>query len=399
MNRDDIRNIAIFFLCQIYAKSGNLILLAITVLAGYSLYENKSLSTLPLAMQYIGVVTGAVIAANITIYLGRKKSFMLGGCIGVIGSLGACFSLLYNEPYLFCFSTFIIGIYNAFGMLYRFAVTDIIHKEYKGAAISYVLAGGLFAAFLGSWLVIKSTTIFITSVYSGGYLLVGLMALLTIITVKHIEIPHVGRKDIKNKSRNVWIILRQKGIIFPILSAAIIHTTHNFVITLTPLFMSSYDYSYSDISSVVKFHILAMFGPSFFTGKIIKLYGQRNVFLLGLLFLLGALFFAFKSNVYENIVACVSLLGISWNFIYISSTTTLTDGHTIYEKEKIQLVNELAIFTTVAIFSFVSGPVYILFGWSAVISMLSASLLFLTIALAWSKFKSKSIVSAETFSS
>lgn len=385
MNKLHFKNIIIFFLCQIYAKSGNLILLSISALAGYSLFENRGFATVPIAMQYLGVVAGSFLASYFMRFAGRKKGFVLGGIIGIVGAVGASISLLHKDVFLFCFFTFLIGIYNSFGMLYRFAVTDSTPDQYKSTAISYVLFGGLVAAFLGAWLATKGQGMFMTSVYSGGYMLVALMALLTVFTVNYIKIPHVKYLNGNDSIRSLRDIISQKNLMLAMTSAALIHTTHNFVITLTPLFMADGGYTYNDMSEVVKYHILAMFTPSFFTGNLIKKIGEKKVFCFGLLFMFTALVFAIDPNSFLKISLSVVFLGLAWNFIYVSSTSMVTKNHTSNEKERIQMMNEVVVFSTVAVLSFSSGILYNWYEWKSVISILVIVLILLSSILFWSK--------------
>ena len=59
-------------------------------------------------------------------------------------------------------------------------------------------------------------------------------------------------------------------------------------------------------------------------------------------------------------------LGIGWNFGFIGATSLLATAHSREEQAKVQGINDLFVFGSVAAASFSSGGLLNLFGWEAV---------------------------------
>jgi predicted MFS family arabinose efflux permease len=85
-----------------------------------------------------------------------------------------------------------------------------------------------------------------------------------------------------------------------------------------------------------------------------------------LLILCGAGIAALLGLGLGHFAAALVLLGLGWNFAFIGATTMVTDCYLTPERNKVQAVNDFAIFVTVAIASLVSGRLLDGVGWDAV---------------------------------
>jgi MFS family permease len=59
------------------------------------------------------------------------------------------------------------------------------------------------------------------------------------------------------------------------------------------------------------------------------------------------------------------LLGVGWNFLFVGATTLLTETYVAAEKAKVQGVNDLLVFGTVALAATASGMLHHALGWQA----------------------------------
>jgi hypothetical protein len=79
----------------------------------------------------------------------------------------------------------------------------------------------------------------------------------------------------------------------------------------------------------------------------------------------------------------MALVGLGWNFMFTAGTTLLLSTYTSAEKAKVQGINDLFVFGTVAVCSLAAGVVYQKLGFFAV-NMASAPLLVaVVIAVFW----------------
>ena len=102
-NRIARRNLLLYFNCQAFGAAAAPINIALGGLVGsYLLGPDKSLATVPVTSFNIGVALGAVVANTMMKQLGRKRGFMIGTIIGMIGMLLCGFSLVAESFWFFC---------------------------------------------------------------------------------------------------------------------------------------------------------------------------------------------------------------------------------------------------------------------------------------------------------
>ncbi len=140
----------------------------------------------------------------------------------------------------------------------------------------------------------------------------------------------------------------------------------SFLMTATPLAMKHHHFEFSDWTSVIEFHVLGMFFPSFATGFVIKRIGVLNVLWVGAALLFLAVAADLSGLGFWNFWVGLVLLGVGWNFLYVGGSTLLTEGYQPAERSKVQGLNDFLIFGTVAASSFMSGTLHSAFGWTAV---------------------------------
>lgn len=98
--------------------------------------------TLPVALQFLGLMSATIPASLIMGKLGRRLGFSLGNVIGIFGASLATYALSLENFTLFCASTFLLGVGIGFGTLYRFAAIEVCDESARHRAISISMAGG-----------------------------------------------------------------------------------------------------------------------------------------------------------------------------------------------------------------------------------------------------------------
>jgi len=122
-------------------------------IVGATLAPSISLATLPISVYVLGIAAGTLPTGAISRAYGRRVAFIIGtGCGTLTGLLGAL-AILRGSFALFCCATFLGGLYGAVSQSYRFAAADGASAEYRPKAVSWVMAGGVFAGVLGPQLV------------------------------------------------------------------------------------------------------------------------------------------------------------------------------------------------------------------------------------------------------
>ena len=151
------RNVPLLSVAQALMMSSNSLIVATAALVGYNLAEDKSLATLPLAIQFIAVMCTSIPAAMLMEKIGRKAAFQIACGFGVGGGLLASTAILNGSFWLFVSGTAFVGMFNGFGNYYRFTAADSVELAYKSKAVSYTMLGGVIAAVAGPTLAKKQS--------------------------------------------------------------------------------------------------------------------------------------------------------------------------------------------------------------------------------------------------
>ena len=142
------------------------LLITVSALIGLDLAENKALATLPLALQFIAIMTCSVPASLAMGRWGRKKGFIFACFAGITGASLALIAIHQRSLAIYCIAAACFGCFNAFGNYYRFTAPEIVPAEKKNVAISWVMAGGVVAAFIGPNLARWSQNLLDISIYA-----------------------------------------------------------------------------------------------------------------------------------------------------------------------------------------------------------------------------------------
>ena len=81
----------------------------------------------------------------------------------------------------------------------------------------------------------------------------------------------------EDPKRDLKTILIQPKFIIAVTAAMISFTLMNLWMTATPLAMHRHGFDFKDSTFVIQWHVLAMFVPSLFTGKLIEKFGSINM--------------------------------------------------------------------------------------------------------------------------
>ncbi len=350
-------------LCNAYLYVCASLLITISALIGFELAPDKRLSTLPLALQFFSIMCGSVPASLIMGRIGRKRGFLIGGGIGVVGASVALWSVLNDDFLGYCLATICFGLFAAFGNYYRFTAAEVVPATRKSLAISMVMAGGVIAAFIGPNLANWSSALFDTSVFAGPFAVLIGVYLLSMMTIAFANLPAPVLNTATYSGRPLLKILLQPLFIVAVLCQMLGYATMNLVMTATPLAMHVHEYGLGATAFVIQWHVVSMFAPSFVTGHLIQRLGIVPVLASGVVLGLACVAINLTGNSMAHFTVSLVLLGVSWNFLFIGGTSLLTDTYTPEEKSRTQAANDLLVFSTVSITALAAGGMHHLFGY------------------------------------
>jgi MFS family permease len=338
-------------------------------LAGiYLLGPDKSLATLPLSFFVVGGAVGAIPAAVLMSRVGRRAGFIVGACCGVVGGLVAAYAVLAASFPLLVFGFAVVGFANAFVQQYRFAAADVGTPAFRAKAISWVLAGGVLAGIIGPQAVILTRHLFDPVPFVGGFLAISGLSILGAFLLLPLSGAARAAPSAASRSagRPLAEIVLQPRFIVALVCAIGSYALMTLVMTAAPLAMVGCGLGQDNAALGIQWHVLAMFGPSFFTGALIARFGKETIVAVGLILLAACAVVALLGIDLWHFWGALILVGLGWNFGFIGATAMLTETYRAEERSKVQGFNDFALFTVVALASFSSGKLFSSLGWEAI---------------------------------
>lgn len=358
------RNVALLAMGQAVMMSGGVLLVATGSLIGKRLAEQPALATLPVALQMVASVAVAIPASLLMARIGRRAGFMLGAFLAILGGVLATYGAMSENFLLFSLAALLLGVFTGFGNYFRFAAVDASTADYRARAVSYVMAGGVIAALLGPNLAHWGEWIVPGVEFAGGYVLLTLLYTLVFFALALLDIPRPPAFAVAGRS--LGTIARQARFVVAVIGGAGGFAIMALVMTATPLAMVECGYPYTDTSFVIEWHVLGMFVPSFFTGRLIQRFGALNVMMSGAVLYLLCIAVNLTGISVAHFWTALVLLGIGWNFLFIGATNLLTTVYKPEEQAKVQAANDFLVFGITALAVLFAGKLQLEFGWRMV---------------------------------
>jgi MFS family permease len=366
------RNVSVLASCQALFFMANTIQFSASGLVGHQLAPTPYLSTLPLALQFIGIMTTTMPASLLMQRVGRRIGFQLGALFAIVsGAIGA-WGVYVGSFWLFCLAGVLYGSFGAFSNYMRFAAADAVDASgrpdaaaLRPRAIAWVMAGGVVAAVVGPEIAKHTADLLAPVTFAGCYVAVAFVAAALLLTASLLDMPPLRVGTAGGVVRPTRELIRDPAIVAAFLASLIGYVTMNLLMTATPLAMLACGLTFGDAAFVIQWHMVGMFLPSFWTGKVIARFGARRVIAAGAVINLVCIAVNLSGLDIVRFAAGLFLLGLGWNLMFIGGTTLLTEGYRPAEKAKVQGLNDLVMFTTVAASALTAGALHELVGWHA----------------------------------
>lgn len=388
------RNALVLAVAQALAGANNAVIVSTGGIVGAVLAPDKALATLPVTMFVLGMWAGALPVGWLARQIGRRFSLQVASGFGVLAGLLSCVAVLYGSFLLFLVGAFCCGLYGAGHQSYRFAAADTASESFRPKAISWVLAGGVFAGVIGPQLIIFTKDAWPPFLFAATYLGQAAVAALAAAVLVLVKIPRPVAGARTAPSRPLRDIARQPAFLVAVACGVAPYFMMNTVMTAAPLAMVDCGLTITDATLGMQWHILAMFAPSFVTGSLIARYGVKQITGLGLGILLASGVVAIAGITLWHFWTALILLGLGWNFAFIGATAMVTECHGPADRNKVQSFNDFLIFGSMAVGSLGSGMVLNSFGWATVNAAILPIVLMAGGALLWLALRQRAVQTA-----
>ena len=392
------RNIAVLTVAQTLGASGGPIIIALGGLIGQSLAPSPALFTLPVFAYTLAMALGTLPAAGLMSRIGRPRAYMIGATLGAAGGLISTAGLFLANFWIFSFGTFLAGLYQSYVQSYRFAATDGVAPNRRARAVSWVMLGGLMAAVIGPQLVILTRNMAEGVPFAGAFATQGLLAAIAIVVLTHLRpvetLPGKSQAT-AGEQRTVAHFLREPRYLLAVATGLVSYAMMNLLMTAAPIAMVGCGISIDDATLGIQWHALAMFGPSFFTGRLIERFGAERIAALGLILIAASAAIALRGLEIPDFWGSLIVLGLGWNFGFIGATAMLAKAYHPGERTIAQGLNDFLVFGSVALASLTSGPAMSFSGWGLINMLVFPVVAIVLVPLLWSLARGSRTTSSE----
>jgi MFS family permease len=318
--------------------------------------------------------------------IGRRNAFVASASLAAVAALAVAWAVLQESFALLCGATLLLGVNLAFQQQHRFAAAESVTPGRVGTAVSIVMVGTLFAAAVGPQVALALKDLVPGREYAGSFL--GVAALLgaaAVVLTRCSPGRPSGRHAAAGDVRPLAAVVRQPAFMIAVTAAVVSYAVMSFIMTATPISMHVHDqHSDTDTAWVIQSHLLAMYGPSLFSGRLIDRIGVRAGMAAGLALMFACVAIDSAGRDLMHYWWGLVLLGVGWNLLFVAGTSLLTTTYRPGERFRAQAVNEFSVFGTQALASLLAGPAIHALGWRALnLATLVPLALFAAALVAW----------------
>ena len=364
------RNIMLLFMAQPLVMSSSPIIVFIGGLLSSELTTNDSFATLPISLMILGVAAGSIPAAAIAKAKGRKFAVFTGFSCIFIATLLAVVAIELASFSVFTFASFLIGLGGAFTQQLRFAAIESADNEDDIPKILAILMlSGVFAAFLGPEIAVTAKDWLASPYdYTGSFLLLAFFICIAALIMVLFKEPEIKEVSNVGEERSLSAIAKQPIFLIAIGTATIGFALMSYLMTATPLSMHHMQgHSLNETKWVIQSHIAAMYLPSLLTPWLVKKVALRGLLIIGSLFYIMVALIAVTGQAVMHYWWALVMLGIGWNFLFLTGTSLLPQSYQASERHKVQATNDFVLFGFQAFASLMAGWVLFNGGWNYVV--------------------------------
>ncbi len=356
--------------------------MAVVLLGGIitsQIMMKDSLATVPMTLMIIGIAISAPLASRFMSIWGRQKGFLFSSLLSCLALILCSFAIYLENFFIFALGNFLIGSSQAFIHQYRFAASESVTKEFIPRSISIILLLGIVSALLSSNFAEYFKDFFPNNLFLGSYIFLSFTAIIPFFVLLFYKETKTSDNKSKFEIETIFRLLKNIKIIQSIVSAGLGYFTMAIIMTATPLHMHLVNkFTLFETSIVIQLHVIGMFLPSLFSGDLIKRFGNTNIIYAGV----GILFLSIFTNTffdfYYSYMLGLILLGIGWNFLFVSGSSLLVVSYEEKDKFTAQGLNDFIVFSTQGIGSLSAGFLLYFSNW-AVINLLCVPLLIIVL--------------------
>jgi len=230
-----------------------------------------------------------------------------------------------------------------------------------------LLMGGILAAFIGPELAVRGRGL-LEADYAGSFLLLVLAYAAGMFIVSFYQDNRPAESGEHATGRPLTQIMTTPNVVLAVAAAALGYGIMSFIMTATPISMHVHaGHSIEATKLVIQSHIAAMYLPSLMYAWFFSKLGFRGMFWAGSVIYLLCLAIALINTQFIHFWLALVMVGVGWNFLFLSGTNLLPLGYRRNERFRVQAANDFLVFSIQAVASLSSGWVLFVWKWQGVL--------------------------------
>jgi MFS family permease len=378
-----VRQVYVLAVAQALSAAGMMTMTLLGGILGSELAPSPGLATLPVSCTILGLALTTIPAALIMQRVGRRRAFIASALLAAAAACVVAMAIVQRNFELLCAAALVLGCNLAFQQQHRFAAAETVPLERVSQAVSLVMVGTLAAAAVGPQIALALKDLVPGHEYAGSFVGVAALCVAAALVLTAYRAPG-GRatQAATGHARPLGTIVRQPTYVTAVLAGIVSYAVMSFIMTATPISMHVHD-GLSDASTawVIQSHLLAMYAPSLFSGRLIARIGTGAGMTAGLVLMLACVLVDSSGRDLMHYWWGLVTLGVGWNLLFVAGTALLTTTYAPAERFRAQAINEFAVFGSQAAASMLAGPAIHVLGWRALNFVALAPLLLLVLAL------------------
>ena len=370
--------VLVLSLCMGLGSSAATIVVSVSSLAGNEVAPDPKLATLPYGLQFIAMLSSAVPLTTLMGRIGRKPVTLMTTLFGGVGSGLVSASAMWLDSFvLLCLGHMLMGIFlGGLGFL-RFEAIDRSPGDLRDQAISLAMFGGVLAGLIGPSLTRSAGIVFPFEGFTPAFLMfsavTGTVVLMLLAlpfpkdadTIRAAQAKRAEQAAARASGQSAkFEVLSNPKFWFAVLCGALAYGLMNLLMIATSLEMRNVGHSFEASTYVIQGHVLAMFGPSLISGLLIRWLRRDRFVALGMILMALAALTALMAPALWAFITALILVGLAWNFLFISSGSMVASLAPPGEKLRAQGINDMLGSSFSAAGSLSAAVVLVIFGWS-----------------------------------
>ncbi len=371
----------VLFAGQSIASLGMTSAITVGALAAMQLFGTPAVAGVPSTVFVLGTALGAYPTGRLMSRYGRRLGLTLGFGVGAVGTALGAFTLIAVVPLLLMIAHLLMGLARGAVDQGRFAAADLVTQERRARAISWVVLGGT-AGGIGGPLFIGPASRLATQLgfdpLAGPYVVAALLFVLGSVVMFVFLRPDprdIGRRLAQSATmvvdtppaRTFREALRSADVQTALTAMILGQVVMTTVMVMTPLQMTEHlHHTLDDVAIVIAAHVTGMYASSIVTGLVADRLGHGRTILVGAMLLILACVLAPFASETIRLAAALFVLGVGWNFCFVSGSSLLTDSLRPNERPRIQGTNDLLVGLVAALASLLSGIGFVTIGYTGI---------------------------------